>query len=84
MCSRTWTRIVGLNADQVAAAKSDDVEGFVKAKDGLTAITAQSWSVRPRRPASQRAPTCTRASSFERSGAGACGTEQRADRSAFP
>ena len=30
--------IVGLNADQVAAAKSDDVEGFVEATDGLHAI----------------------------------------------
>jgi hypothetical protein len=30
--------IVGLNADQVAAAKSDDVDGFVEAKDGLAAI----------------------------------------------
>jgi hypothetical protein len=30
--------IVDLNADQVAAAQSDDVEGFVEAKDGLEAV----------------------------------------------
>lgn len=31
-------KIVELNADQVTAAKNDDVEGFVEAKDGLGAI----------------------------------------------
>ena len=37
-CSSDVGTIVDLNADQVAAAKSDDVEGFVEAKDGLAAI----------------------------------------------
>ena len=42
---RSWSEvlsavdaIVELNADQVAAAKSDDVQGFVEATDGLHAI----------------------------------------------
>lgn len=33
--------IVELNADQVAAAKDNDVEGFVEAKDGLQAIQSE-------------------------------------------
>ena len=33
--------IVELNADQVTAAKDNDVEGFVEAKDGLQAIQSE-------------------------------------------
>jgi hypothetical protein len=36
--ARNPDTIVQLNADQVTAAKIDDVEGFVEAKDGLEAV----------------------------------------------
>lgn len=46
--------IVELNADQVLAAKSDDVEGFVEAKDGLEAIQLEL----ERATAAAGVPTC--------------------------
>jgi len=46
--------IVELNADQVTAAKDNDVEGFVEAKDGLQAIQSEL----ERATASAGVPTC--------------------------
>ena len=46
--------IVLLNADQVTAARSDDTEGFVKARDGLEAIQLELESA----TAAAGVPTC--------------------------
>lgn len=46
--------IVELNADQVAAAQSNDVEGFVAAKDGLEAVQPEL----ERATAAAAVPTC--------------------------